>query len=331
MKFLLVPILAYAAAYAVLEKHCVGWVVLAQEALISAARPPRSAIDLSGSRVYTAPARWGWRRDAEGVIAQLVERLNGIQEVGGSIPPDSTKSPIIRIATAGWSIAKPSAASFPAAGTALSRYAAVLNGTEINSSFYRPHKPETYARWADSVPEDFRFAVKVPRSITHEARLCDAEMPLARFLGEVRHLGGKLGPLLVQLPPRLAFEAAVAEDFFALLRRDHAGAVICEPRHPSWFSGEAEALLIRHGIDRAVADPPPVAQAAQPGAALQALYLRLHGSPQMYRTAYDDAALDRIAARLTASTAAATWCVFDNTASGAALPNALALLARLPH
>jgi uncharacterized protein YecE (DUF72 family) len=121
----------------------------------------------------------------------------------------------IRIGTAGWSIPKAHAAAFGTEGTHLQRYAAGLDAVEINSSFYRSHKPDTYARWAASVPHGFRFAVKMPRAITHEQELRDADDLLDRFLGEIRGLGEKLGPVLVQLPPRLRFDAATAGRFFA--------------------------------------------------------------------------------------------------------------------
>ena len=96
-------------------------------------------------------------------------------------------------------------------GSHLERYGAILNAVEINSSFYRPHRTATYERWAASVPEDFRFAVKVPKAITHERRLKDVGDLLDRFLSEVSGLGPKLGPLLVQLPPSLSFQAGIAD------------------------------------------------------------------------------------------------------------------------
>src|ERR671910_1309915 len=141
-----------------------------------------------------------------------------------------------RIGTAGWSIPKEHAAPFPATGSHLERYAKVLNAVEINSSFYRPHRTTTYERWAASVPESFRFAVKVPKAITHELRLKDADDLLDRFLSEVSGLGPKLGPLLVQLPPSLRFEDGVADIFLSELRSHVKGPIVCEPRHASWFT-----------------------------------------------------------------------------------------------
>src|SRR6188768_857106 len=90
----------------------------------------------------------------------------------------------IRIGTAGWSLYKPPAGRFPGTGSHLERYAAMFDAVEINSSFYRPHKPETYARWAASVPAGFRFAVKLPKAITHERRLVECRDLVERFARE---------------------------------------------------------------------------------------------------------------------------------------------------
>lgn len=127
-------------------------------------------------------------------------------------------SPNIRIGTAGWSVPKEHAAAFPAEGSHLGRYAQVFRAVEINSSFYRPHRRTTYERWADSVPETFRFAVKVPKAVTHEHRLRTTGELLFQFLSAVDGLGSKLGPLLVQLPPSLGFEPGVADRFLEDLR-----------------------------------------------------------------------------------------------------------------
>src|SRR5829696_9557837 len=112
----------------------------------------------------------------------------------------------IAIGTAGWSIRSEHKPRFPSEGTHLERYAARLPAVEINSSFYRPHRPATYERWAASVPERFRFAVKVPKAITHERRLTDAGDAIARLLEQLAGLGDRLGCLLVQLPPSLGYD-----------------------------------------------------------------------------------------------------------------------------
>ena len=236
----------------------------------------------------------------------------------------------IRIGTAGWSIPKLSAPAFPADGTHLERTARVMAMTEVNSSFYRPHKPETWARWAESTPPAFRFAVKLPKAISHEARLVGAEAALDRFLAEAGMLGDRFGPLLVQLPPSLRFDRAVAEDFFALLRARFDGDVVCEPRHASWFTDGSQSLLIAHRVARVAADPAPVPGAGEPGGWDGVRYWRLHGSPVIYRSAYEPAVLDALAERLLAEAALRpVWCVFDNTADFHALDDALATMERL--
>src|ERR1051325_8204811 len=148
-----------------------------------------------------------------------------------------------RIGSAGWNIPRAHKARFPDQGSQLQRYAARLNAAEINTSFYRPHAPETYAKWAAAVPGDFRFAVKMPKVIIHERALTRAKEPLERFLAEVAGLGRKLGVMLLQLPPSQAFDARRAGRFFDLLRARHDGAVVCEPRHETWTSAASVRLL----------------------------------------------------------------------------------------
>jgi uncharacterized protein YecE (DUF72 family) len=231
----------------------------------------------------------------------------------------------IRIGTAGWSIPKEHAAPFLMVGSHLERYGVVFNAVEINSSFYRPHRTATYERWAASVPEDFRFAVKVPKAITHEHRLKNTDDLLDRFLTEADGLGPKLGPLLIQLPPSLSFQLGVADRFLTELRSRVAGSIICEPRHASWFTPEVEGLLDRLRIARAAADPAPVPGADDPGGWRGLSYYRLHGSPRIYYSAYSPPYLAAIAEVLASDAAAGieTWCIFDNTAAFAATGDAL--------
>lgn len=228
------------------------------------------------------------------------------------------------IGTAGWGISSATSNHFPSKGSHLERYGRVLNCAEINTSFYRPHQPTTYARWADSVPGDFRFSVKLPRTITHELRLKHYTAELARFAGEVAHLEDKLGCILVQLPPSLRFEASVAGAFFDNLRGYFQGMLAFEARHASWFGETATVLLRERHITRVRADPP----AGQPGphvpTTVQA-YIRLHGNPKIYYSDYSAEFLAALATELRTQTANGSWCIFDNTASGAALLNALHL------
>lgn len=232
------------------------------------------------------------------------------------------------VGTAGWSIARGDAHAFPADGTALERYARVFGGVEVNSSFHRAHRLSTWAKWAASVPPGFRFAVKIPKTITHQAKLVDTAALIAPFAGEVAGLGSKLALLLVQLPPKLGFDADIAARFFDTLRAAIDAPVACEPRHAGWFYDAADTLLDRLHVARVAADPALSTAAAEPGGWRGLAYWRLHGSPAMYRSSYDDAVLDAYAARI-AATPANAWCMFDNTAASAATGNALALMARL--
>jgi uncharacterized protein YecE (DUF72 family) len=232
-----------------------------------------------------------------------------------------------RIGTAGWTIPRIVADCFPADGSALERYAARFSCAEINSSFHRSHRESTWGRWAESVPDGFAFSAKLPKEITHGRRLADCEGLLAQALAEMRPLGARLHILLVQLPPSLAFDARLAERFFAALREQWEGGIVCEPRHASWFDAEPEALLARHRVARVAADPPPAAGADAPGGWPGLVYYRLHGSPRTYRSSYDDGRIEGIAARLAAAGDPPAWCIFDNTASAAATADALKLAA----
>ncbi|MCP3144912.1 DUF72 domain-containing protein [Pyxidicoccus xibeiensis] len=232
------------------------------------------------------------------------------------------------IGCAGWSLSSAVAEHFPTTGSHLERYARVFPAVEINSSFYRPHLPGTYARWRDSVPSAFRFSVKVPKVITHERRLRDFQEPLERFLGEVGHLEEKLGCLLVQLPPSLVLEPETARSFLGELRSRTAVDIMCEPRHPTWFSEEGWRLMADHRVGFVRADPAAV-RATQPPDG-QFVYFRLHGSPKIYYSEYSESYLDALAEHIVEHERAGrhVWCIFDNTASGAAVPNALSLLHR---
>jgi uncharacterized protein YecE (DUF72 family) len=231
---------------------------------------------------------------------------------------------VIHVGTAGWNIPRAHRTRFPDAGSQLERYAARLNAAEINTSFYRPHAVSIYQRWAAAVPADFRFSVKIPRVITHERRLTRAREPLARFLDEIAGLGARLGPLLVQLPPSHAFDARRTGRFLELLRARHDGPVVCEPRHVSWTTKAAEALLVRFRVGRVAADPPRADGLETPGGWTGVTYYRWHGSPRPYFSPYSMEQLQPLAVKLSAC-ACDAWCVFDNTGSGSAAGNALDL------
>ena len=251
-------------------------------------------------------------------------------EAGAALLPagaiDNTVcEPRVVVATAGWAIPRASSSMLPAEGSRLARYSRALDGVEINTSFYRAHRVNVYERWASTTPAGFRFAVKVPRLITHDLRLRRARAPLEQFLEECHGLGGRLGPLLIQLPPSLVFERRAVSTFLTLLRGRFGGQVVCEPRHESWTSPAAEQLLTAHRVARVAADPARTPALGVPGGWSGLVYLRLHGSPRMYWSRYSAQQLEEFAALLQRPVATERWCTFDNTAGGAALENALAM------
>jgi uncharacterized protein YecE (DUF72 family) len=235
----------------------------------------------------------------------------------------------LRIGLAGWSEAvsrhRKSFSAGPGldpAAPALTRYASVFDFVEINASFYRQFSRETFAKWAAEVPSDFRFAVKMHRLITHYTRLKDTAL-LGDFAAAVAGLGEKLSAVLIQLPPTLAYDHAVAAPFFAALRERYAGAAVCEPRHGSWREPAALALLAAHRVGVVRTEIPDAASSA--GGVAVPIYVRLHGTPRRYYSAYTAGQLSDLADWLALYPARDRLVVFDNTASSAGVRNALEL------
>ncbi len=205
----------------------------------------------------------------------------------------------------------------------------LFNAVEINSSFYRPHRLATYQRWRLAVPESFRFAVKVPKLITHERRLVGCRDEINAFLTAVFGLGDRLGALLVQLPPSFRFDAAVAQDFFHAIRELTSVPIACEARNASWFGNAVDAVFDDYRVTPVLAHPAPAgcnfrASGNESGGFS---YRRLHGSPRVYYSAYEAEYLQNVVAAILASVSAGgaarslgaeQWCIFDNTAGGAA-------------
>jgi uncharacterized protein YecE (DUF72 family) len=235
-----------------------------------------------------------------------------------------------------------------------------LDSIEINGSFYSLQRPTSYAAWRDQTPDDFVFAVKGGRFITHMKRLRDVEAPLANFFASgVLALGPKLGPVLWQLPERLTFDADVLAAFFAQLPRTVGQAAALarrhddklpddrtmtraprgqadrrirhalEFRHESFCSDEAFALLREHDVACVVADTagrwPRAEQVTS-----DLVYVRLHGDQELYASGYGDAALDGWAQKCRDWSGRADVAVyFDNDAKGFAPHDAVRLKERV--
>jgi uncharacterized protein YecE (DUF72 family) len=232
----------------------------------------------------------------------------------------------VRIGIAGWAMPAALSDKSPEPLSHLEQYSQYFNAVEINSSFYRPHRRHSYKRWSASVPPSFRFAVKMPKSISHERRLAGCADELSAFLHSAAGLGEKLGVLLLQLPPSAVFDEGVVREFLKLLTDQTTAKIVCEPRNPSWFVPAAGELLARFGVTRVSAHPVPrhCPDTVPENSAF--VYLRLHGAPRMYYSAYSAEFLAAIRSQMTLTRHGEAWCIFDNTAEGAAWPNARSLL-----
>ena len=200
-------------------------------------------------------------------------------------------------------------------------YAARFRTVELNNPFYRLPTPETVVRWRDDTPEDFSFAVKVSRYISHVRRLQDAGEALGQFLERAVLLGSKLGPLLVQLPPQFQLDLPRLDRFLGTLAAGHRWAL--EVRHPSWQVPEVYEMLGRRGVALCV----PVGGRVQPDLVTTApfTYLRMHAGT--VGGAFSDEALGRWARRIRALARAGkdVYAYFNNDLEAHAVRDALRL------
>jgi uncharacterized protein YecE (DUF72 family) len=234
----------------------------------------------------------------------------------------------LRIGLAGWSNPPLHKRLRKSSQSHLEYYAEHFTCVEINTSFYRPHRLSTYAAWKQSTPRAFRFAVKMPRSITHENALRHTARELTEFFGSIEGLQPKLGVVLVQLPPSLEYRPRLIGSFFRSVPKLPGVELVCEPRHASWFTEAADARMAELNVSRVASDPARVEAAAAPGGKNQISYFRWHGSPHMYYSSYSSSQLDAFASRISIAPAGRVWCIFDNTARYAAWDNAISLSLR---
>ncbi|MGA3401436.1 MAG: DUF72 domain-containing protein [Acetobacteraceae bacterium] len=234
----------------------------------------------------------------------------------------------VRIGISGWTYAPWRGVFYPQ-GLPQKReleYAArQFRSIEINGTFYGMQRPDAFASWATQTPDDFVFAVKAPRFITHMKRLREAETPLANFIASgLLRLGRKLGPILWQFPPNFRFDPERIEAFLRLLPHDTKAAARFGRRHddrlkaPAWLKVDAErqmrhAFEIRHETfrsrafvdllrhyDVALVCADTVEWPRLMDVTSDFVYCRLHGSEELYASGYDAAALDDWARRVAA-------------------------------
>jgi uncharacterized protein YecE (DUF72 family) len=231
------------------------------------------------------------------------------------------------VGTAGWGNPPAKRPERNSAQSHLQFYSSHFDCVEINSSFYRRHRQSTYARWRDETPERFSFSIKMPRSITHESRLTRCAAEVSDFYEDATALQPKLAVILVQLPPAMEFDALTVRAFFASVPRIVGVALTCEPRHPSWFTSDADNELRDAHVSRVAADPVRCPGADVPGGSTQLAYYRWHGAPHMYYSKYSGARLAAFANSLANADAVESWCIFDNTARHEAWGDAQNLIA----
>jgi uncharacterized protein YecE (DUF72 family) len=209
-------------------------------------------------------------------------------------------------------------------------YAQEFLTTEINSSFYRLVRPQTYQKWTQLVPQDFVFAVKVNRLFTHIQRLHDVEEPWQRFTQDVQALGSHLGPILLQFPQSFKREERRLADFLQMAQASTANLrLVCEFRHASWFTEEIYRLLHRYGVALCSADSSQYPR--HDVLTTDFIYYRLHGRTELFASSYSVAELEHEVQQLQRHHKAGidVYVYFNNTMHGHALNNARTLLALL--
>lgn len=224
------------------------------------------------------------------------------------------------IGTAAWHIPKECRKFFPQYPHQLQSYSQIFNMVEINSSFYRHHSENTYRKWNTLTPNRFRFSIKMNREITHQFGL---NVDPKKYLDRFRAIFSmeKLGCLLVQLPPSMEYSDNVAWGFLSELRSIYEGVIAVEPRHISWAKSEAIQLFQDLCLTKVEADPDPCPWPVKMPDLPR--YIRLHGSPKIYKSSYSNRFLKQLGQELKNNNS--VWVVFDNTQYGAATQNALDL------
>jgi uncharacterized protein YecE (DUF72 family) len=197
-------------------------------------------------------------------------------------------------------------------------YAKHYETVELNASFYGLPKPQTFENWRDRTPDNFLWAVKANRYITHIKRIKDIREPLQRFFSSVELLKEKLGPILFQLPPTLSFDEAVFSGFCQHLKGNHLYTL--EVRHPSWAQERAIDILRDNNIALCVSDTAGRYPYIEEDTATF-IYIRLHGSKKLYASEYSEEELQTYARKIR-DWAKDVYLYFDNDYGGYAIKNA---------
>ncbi len=234
----------------------------------------------------------------------------------------------VRIGTSGWAYADWRGTFYSdhlPARRFLEFYATEFSTVEVNASFYRLPKPETYARWSMQVPDGFVFAVKANRSITHIRRLKDVEPLWEEFMSGARSLGARLGPILLQFPSSFRYDPHRL-DAFLRASATQSVRLAFEFRHPSWMNDEACRLLSAHNAALCISDSPGYPRSDVWTADFA--YVRFHGRERLFFSRYSDAQLTEEADKIRRCLESGrdVFVYFNNTAGGHAVQNARTLM-----
>ncbi len=205
----------------------------------------------------------------------------------------------------------------------LAHYCQRFNSTEITESFHHVPDEQVWRDWAAAAPDGFVFAVKVAKSITHGKKLKGSAAPWKTFLEMAQLLGGKLGPLLIQLPPAFRCDIGVLERFLDSAPEAREQKLALEARHASWFDPLALYDLSRLGIAAVVADSDRYPEAPHVPTA-KFVYLRFHGPGQMFASRYSTDELKPWAERIRKwlDGGRTVYAYFNNDYEGHAVANA---------
>lgn len=236
----------------------------------------------------------------------------------------------IRIGMSGWSYSDWRGLYYPEKSKSadwLTLYADEFDTAEINSCFYRLPNPQTLINWAAKVPEDFKFAAKMSRYATHILRLKTPDEPLQRFFNIFAPVKSKLGPILVQLPPTLKFDAAVVRNYFGILQMQYGEyRFALEARHATWLERDAIKLLEEYNIAWVISQS-GVGFPYSEDITSDIVYLRFHGPEKLFSSSYTDDMLRSYARKIKrwVKDGHHVWVYFNNTMGGAAIGNARTL------
>jgi uncharacterized protein YecE (DUF72 family) len=236
----------------------------------------------------------------------------------------------VHIGTSGWSYKHWQGLFYPpdlAVAQQLPYYSSRFDTTEINSSFYRLPSPATVQHWQESVKKTFRFCPKISRWVTHAKKLNDPESSVPRFFDVFDPYRQRCGPVLVQLPAKLAFKSEKAAHFFSYLHHTYKQwSFSLEARHASWMSDESLALLIKYKIGWVIAESGD-RWASSEIITAKHIYLRFHGPDGSYASSYPDTVLRAYARKCAAWLAQGhdLWVFFNNDLHGYAIQNAIRL------